>query len=80
MSVYSRDPLVASALEEFGSDDFFHGQDNAVSAADADAGAAILDGLDGVLDLEVAAVGGEDGVGEVVACAYGRLDGVVSLV
>lgn len=60
MAVDGSDSLVGAGLQELGSDDLFDGEDDAVLAADADGGTAILDGLDGVLNLEVAAVGGED--------------------
>jgi hypothetical protein len=73
MPVNSRNALVGVGLEQLGCDDLLDGQHDAVLAPDADRGAAVLDGLDGVLDLEIAAIGGEDGVGEVVARAYRRL-------
>lgn len=60
VAVDGSDSLVGAGLQELGSDDLFDGEDDAVLAADADGGTAILDGLDGVLNLEVAAVGGED--------------------
>lgn len=74
MAVDGGDSLVGAGLQELGGHHLFDGEDDAVLAVDADGGAAILDGLDGVLDLEVAAVRGEDGVEEVVAGAYGRLE------
>ena len=73
VSIDGGDALVGVGLEQLRGDDLLDGQDDAVAATDADRGAAIFDGLDGVLDLEVAAVGREDRVGQVVACAYRRL-------
>jgi hypothetical protein len=73
MPVDGGDALVGVGLEQLGCDDLLDSQHDAVLAPDADGGAAVLDGLDGVLDLEVAPIGGEDGVGEVVARAYRRL-------
>jgi hypothetical protein len=73
VSIDCCDALVGALFEELGCDDLLDGQHDAVLAPDADRGAAVLDRLHGVLDLEVAAIGGEDGVGEIVACAYRRL-------
>lgn len=73
VSVDSRYSLVGVLFEEFAGDELFEGEDDPILAADADGGAAVLDGLHGVFDLEVAAIGGEDGVGKVVACTYGGL-------
>lgn len=73
MLVNRRDPLVGAGLQQLRGDDLLDGQHDAVLAADADRRAAVLYRLDGVLDLEIAAVGGEDGVGEIVACSYRRL-------
>lgn len=74
MAIYGSNSLVGAGLQELGRDHLFDGEDDAVLAADADGGATILNSLDSVLDLEVAAVGGEDGVEEIVAGAYRRLD------
>jgi len=73
MSINRRDALVGAMLEQLGCDHLLYSQDDAIFAADADRGAAVLDRLDGVFDLEVAAVGGEDGVCEIVARSYRRL-------
>jgi hypothetical protein len=70
MPVHRGDPLVGAGLEQLRGHDFLDGQDDAVPAADADRGAAVLDRLDGVLNLEVAAIGREDGVEEIVPRAY----------
>lgn len=64
------DTLVCTGLPELGSDDLLDGQDDAVLAANPYGGSAVLDSLDGIFDLEVAAVGREDRVGQVVACSY----------
>lgn len=74
MSVHRCDALVCVGLQQLGCDDLLDSQDDAIFAPDADGCAAVLDRLDGVLDLEVPAVGGEDGVGEIVACSYRRLE------
>lgn len=73
MSVHRCDALVGAGLQQLGSYDLLDGQYDAILASDADGCAAVLDRLDGVLDLEVSAVGGKDGVGEIVACSYRRL-------
>lgn len=73
MPIDRRDALVGPMLEQLGCDHLLYSQHDAIFAADADRGAAILDRLDGVFDLEVAAVGGEDGVCEIVARSYRRL-------
>lgn len=70
MFVYCGNPLIGTGLEQLRGDDLLDGEDDAILAADADRRAAVLYGLYGVLDLEIAAVGGEDGVGEIVARAY----------
>lgn len=57
MSVNSSDALVGVWFPQLGGDDLLDGEDDALLATDADGCAAILDGLDGILDLEVAAVG-----------------------
>lgn len=62
MPIDGGDALVGAMLEQLGRDHLLDGQHDAVLAPDADRGAAVLDRLDGILDLEVAAVGGEDGV------------------
>lgn len=66
-------PLVGARFQKLGGNDLLDGQDDAVLTPDTDRGAAALDSLDGVLDLEVAAIGGEDGVEQVVTCADRRL-------
>lgn len=63
MSVYCCDALVRVRLEELRTDDLLDGEDDAVLTPNAERRAAILDGLDSVFDLEVAAIRGEDGVG-----------------
>ena len=68
--INSADALVGARLEQLGGDHLLYGEDDALLASDADRGAAVLDRLDGVLDLEVAAIGGEDGVEQVVTRAY----------
>lgn len=73
MTVDSGDAAVGTGLQQLGADNLFDSEDNTVAAADANGGAAIFDGLVGVFDLEVAAVGREDGVGEIVAGSYGGL-------
>ena len=73
MPVNRGDPLVCVGLEQLRGDDLLDGQDDAIAASDTDRGATVLDSLDGILDLEVTAVGREDRVGQVVACAYRRL-------
>lgn len=75
VAVDGGDALVCTSLPQLGGHDLLNGKDDAILAPDADGRATVLDGLDGVLDLEVAAIGGEDGVGEIVARAYGRLGG-----
>jgi len=49
-------------LEQGGGDALLDAQDHAVASGDADGGAAQLDGLERVLDLEEAALGGEGAV------------------
>lgn len=73
MSVDSGDALVGTGLRELGGHDLLDGQDDTILASDTDRGAAVLYSLDGIFDLEVAAVGGEDGVGEIVTRSYRRL-------
>jgi hypothetical protein len=75
VAVDGGDALVRTSLPQFGGYDLLNGKNDAILAPDADGRATVLDGLDGVLDLEVAAIGGEDGVGKIVARAYGRLGG-----
>lgn len=74
VGVNGSDALVGTGFQKLGGDDLFDGEDDAILAPDADGGTTVLDSLDGVLDLEVAAVGGEDGVEQVVTCADGRLE------
>ena len=76
MSIHSRNPLVCSRLQQLARNQLLDGEHHTIFAADSDGRVAILDGLHGIFDLEVAAVGGEDGVLEIVACAYRRLDEV----
>lgn len=73
MPVDCRDALVGALLKQLGCDNLLRRQHDAVLAADADRGAAILNRLYGIFDLEVAAIGGENGVGKIVACSYGSL-------
>lgn len=75
MPIHRCDALVCVGLQQLRCDDLLDGQDDAIFAPNADGCAAVFDRLDGVLDLEVPAVGREDGVGEIVACAYRRLEG-----
>jgi hypothetical protein len=70
VAVDGRDALVGVLLQQLGGDEIFEGEHDAVAAADPDRRAPVLDRLDGVFDLEVAAVGAEDAVREVVAGAY----------
>lgn len=74
MSIDGGDAFVGFWLQQLGCDELLDGEDDAVLAADADGGAAILDSLDGIFDLEVAAVGGEDGVLEIVTRPYRGLE------
>lgn len=79
MGVDGGDPLVGARLLELGCDHLLDGEDNTVLATDADGCASILDGLNSVLDLEIATIGREDGVEQVVTCADRRLrDGISS--
>lgn len=73
MPVDCRNALVGALLEQLGCDNLLRRQHDAVLAADADRGAAVFNCLDGIFDLEVAAIGGENGVGKIVACSYGSL-------
>jgi len=73
MPIHGSNALVGSRLEQLRCDDLLYGEHDAILAPDADRGAAVLDRLDGIFDLEVAAVGGEDGVCEIVTCSYRRL-------
>ena len=73
VSVHGCNSLVGAGLQQLGGDDLFDRQHDTILTPDADGGAAVLDCLYGIFDLEIAAVGGEDGVGEVVARAYGCL-------
>lgn len=73
MPVDCRNALVGALLEQLGCDNLLRRQHDAVLAADADRGAAVLNCLYGIFDLEVAAIGGENGVGKIVACSYGSL-------
>ena len=70
IAVDGRDALVGVFFEQFGGDEFFEREDDAVGAADSDCRPPVFHRFDGVFDLEVAAVGAEDAVGEVVAGAY----------
>ena len=70
MLVDSRYALIRVGFQQLACDELLHGEHDAIFAADTDGRAAVLDCLDCVLDLEVAAIGGEDGVGEIVARAY----------
>lgn len=74
MPIHRCDALVCVGLQQLGCDDLLDGQDDAIFAPNTDGCAAVFDRLDGVLDLEVPAVGGEDGVGKIVACSYRRLE------
>lgn len=74
MSIDRGDALVGFWLQQLGCDELLDGEDDAILAADADGGAAILDSLDSIFDLEVAAVGGEDGVLEIVTRPYRGLE------
>ena len=74
MRVNRSNALVGTRFQELRGDNFLDGEDNAILAANADRCASILNSLDSVLDLEVAAIGGEDGVEQVVTCADGRLE------
>lgn len=73
MPVDCRNALVGALLEQLGCDNLLRRQHDAVLAADADRGAAILNCLHGIFDLKVATIGGENGVGKIVACSYGSL-------
>lgn len=73
MGVNGCDALVGTRFQQLRGDDLFDSKDDAILAPDTDGGTTILDSLDGVLDLEVAAVRREDGVEQVVTCADGRL-------
>lgn len=75
VTVNGGNALVGTGLPQLGGHDLFDGKNDAILAPDTDGRATVLDGLYGVLDLEVAAIGGEDGVGKIVARAYGRLGG-----
>jgi hypothetical protein len=70
VSVDGSDSLVGTRLQQLGCDDLLDRQHHTVLASDADGCAAVLHGLHGVLDLEVAAIGRVDGVAEIVARAY----------
>lgn len=72
------DALVRTRFQQLRGNDLLDGEDNAVLAPDADGCAAILDCLDCVFDLEVAAVGREDGVEEIVTRSDGRLKGCLA--
>lgn len=79
MSIDRGDAFVGFWLQQLGCDELLDGEDDAVLAADSDGGAAILDSLDGIFDLKVAAVGGEDGVLEIVSRPYRGLEAGVSM-
>jgi len=63
--------LVRFLLEKLRSDDFFHGKDDAVLAADGDGGTRFVDCLGCIVDLENASVGGELRGVEIVSGADG---------
>lgn len=74
MSIDRGNAFVGFWLQQLGCDELLDGEDDTVLAADADGGTAILDGLDGIFDLEVAAIRGEDGVLEIVTRPYRGLE------
>lgn len=74
MSINSRNVLVCSGLQQLAGDELLDCEHDSVLASDSDSGIAVLDGLHGVLDLEVASIWGEDGVLEIVTRSYRRLE------
>ena len=60
MTVNGADSLVGAGLLKLGPDNLFEGKDDAILASNSDGCAAILDGLDCVFYLEVAAIRRED--------------------
>jgi hypothetical protein len=80
VSIDGGDTFVGFWLQQLGCDELLDGENDAVLAADADGGTAILDSLHGIFDLEVAAVGGEDGVLEIVTRPYRGLEAQVSII
>lgn len=80
MPIDSRYALVGVGLQQLACDEFLHGQHHAIFTPDSDCRSAVLDRLDCVFDLKVAAIGRKDGVGEIVARTYRGLFGDVSSV
>ncbi len=70
VTINGTDALVGASLGQLRRNHLFNGQDDTLVAADADGCAAILYRLDGVFDLEVAAIGREDGVEQIVPGSY----------
>lgn len=60
MSVYACYPLVASGLEQFGTDDLLTCQHDTMLGSDTDTGTTILNRLHSIFDLEITTIGGED--------------------
>mmetsp|Transcript_71487 Transcript_71487/g.209958 ORF Transcript_71487/g.209958 Transcript_71487/m.209958 type:complete len:262 (-) Transcript_71487:64-849(-) len=65
--VNGEDALHGARHQHLGEQELLHGKDDAVLAADRQCGAAVLDGLPGILHLEDATVRREGGDREVVA-------------
>ncbi len=68
--VHGRYSIVRAGLEEFATEELLDCENDTVFAPDAHCRASIFYRLDGILDLEVPAVGREDGIGQIVAGAY----------
>ncbi len=60
MVVNGADSLVGTGLQKLGCDHLLDGEDDAILASDANGRAAILNRLDCIFDLKVAAVRRED--------------------